>query len=879
MFNKKHTLILVPETHWDREWYSTFQEFRIRLVRLTDKLITILDKDAEFKSFTFDGQTIVLEDYLEIRPQEKDRIKKHVQSGRLLIGPWYVLPDEFLVSGEALIRNLMIGHMIGEEFGRTMKAGYIPDPFGHISQLPQILAGFGISNVYFTRGMGDEADDMHSEFWWQAPDGTIILAINQVNSYCNGVNLGIEYIPDKGKTINFDLALQQVKQQIESLSKKASTRYLLLNNGCDHVEPQPELPQIIKYLNEHLEDTEVVHSNYEEYAQLVLNEKPELKTFSGELHRGKYHPLWPGVFSSRMYLKQANERTQTLLEKWTEPACAMAWLTGKPYDSQLLWRAWKYLIQNHPHDSICGCSIDQVHREMMPRFAQAQQIGEFLATESLGYIADKVDTVNQNAGRDSQAVVVFNPHAWEVTDTVTVRVEKEISPGEMPPNYIAKDASGTAVATHVTNDYILDYGRRRAKWSADVHFTGENIPPLGYKTYYLEPGEADIASSLEVGLGYLENEFVKVNVRSNGTFDLFHKQTRTTYHNLNLLEDTEDCGDEYNYGWAYNSSTVTSEGIGGTLSIVERGPGIGVMRCDFVMHLPESLTADRMARTEKTVPCRVIVYIKLHAGLPRVDITTVFENNARDHRLRAHFPTGFSADHCYAEGQFAVIQRSVDLPKGEGWMEKPVAQKSVQSFVAVDGTDCGIAIINQGLPEYELIKGAQCVIAQTLLRCCGWLSRDDFQARPYNAGPTIPTPEAQCLGKHIFRYAVLPYQGNWKRSLVWRQAHQHNAPPRAVVTGIHKGNLPNTLSFAKVSPSNLVVTAVKKAEKCDGLIIRVLNTTPDSVEATISLFRKFKAAFFTNLNEEPIDSKLTATGNSVKFQMPGFRIQTLLFKF
>ena len=877
--SKDYTLILVPETHWDREWYSTFQEFRIRLVRLTDKLLDILDKDPEYKSFTFDGQTVVLEDYLEIRPQERERLGKYVKEGRLLVGPWYILPDEFLVSGEATIRNLMIGRRIAEVFGRVMNVGYIPDPFGHISQLPQILKGFGIPNTYFWRGMGDEADRMQSEFWWAAPDGTTILAINQVNSYFNARELGLEDVENKGNVVNMEVALAQVKGQLDSLSKKASTRYLLLNNGCDHLEPQPELPEIIKYLNEHLDNGEVIHSTYEDFAERILAEKPSLKTYAGELHSGKYNPLLLGVFSARMYIKQANERTQTLLEKWTEPACAFAWMNGGSYDSQLLWEAWKLLIKNHPHDSICGCSIDQVHREMMPRFQQSQQIGEALAGESLRSLAEKVDTSAGNDGTasETQAVVVFNPHAWEVTDAVKVRVEKRLEPGETVPRYVVKGADGKPVATHVANDYIQQTDRRRTTWSADIHFTGEEIPSLGYKTYFLEPGEANVASPLIVGLGYLENDFVKLNVRSNGTFDMFHKQTRTTYHNLNLLEDTEDCGDEYNHGLAYNSRTVTSEGSGGTLSIVEKGPGIGTMRADLVLRLPESLTDDRMSRSERTVDCPVIVYVTLHADLPRVDIVTVFENNARDHRLRAHFPTGFVTDYCYAEGQFDVVKRPIDLPSGEGWMERPVGQKPVQSFVSVDGTDSGVAVINQGMPEYEVIRGEPSVIAQTLLRCCGWLSRDDFQARPYNAGPTIPTPEAQCPGKHVFRYAVLPYQGTWKRALVWRQAHQHNAPPRAVLTGIHKGSLPAEQSFVNVAPSNLVVTAVKKAERSNSLVVRVLNTTPEHVEAAITLNRKFKSATLANLNEEPTGAKLTAQGNTAKFQMPGFRLQTMLF--
>ena len=204
---KKYTALLVPQTHWDREWYLPFQEFRIRLVRLTDKLLDILDTDPEYRSFTFDGQTVVLEDYLAIRPQERDHLKKYVEEGRILVGPWYVLPDEFLVSGEAVVRNLMLGHKISEEFGRTMKAGYVPDPFGHVSQLPQILMGFGIGNVFFTRGMGDEADEMHSEFWWEGADGTKVLAVNQVNTYCNAHSVGYELAGEK-VSVDFDKAVR-----------------------------------------------------------------------------------------------------------------------------------------------------------------------------------------------------------------------------------------------------------------------------------------------------------------------------------------------------------------------------------------------------------------------------------------------------------------------------------------------------------------------------------------------------------------------------------------------------------------------------------------------------------------------------------------------
>lgn len=874
MGDQKYTLILVPETHWDREWYSTFQEFRIRLVRLTDKLLDILDNSKEYKSFTFDGQTVVLEDYLEIRPQERERIKKHVRKNRLLVGPWYILPDEFLVSAEATVRNLMLGHKIGDEFGRTMKAGYIPDPFGHLSQLPQILAGFGINNVIFTRGMGDEADELDSEFWWAAPDGTRILAINQVNGYCNACNLGYEYTED-GQAVNYELALRQVREQMDGLAKKAATRFLLLNNGCDHLEPQPELPEIISYINENLGDGEAIHGTYEDFAARVLDGKPDLKSFQGEFHRGKFHPLLLGVFSARMYLKQANERTQTLLEKWAEPASAFAWLNGGAYESQILWEAWKLCIKNHPHDSICGCSIDQVHREMMPRFEQAQQIGEQMTDESLRFISSRVNTASGDVPRDAQAVIAFNPHAWDYHGTASVHVQKHLAIGEIAPRYVIKDAKGRALPTQITGEYLYEINRHHKTWHGDVRFAASGIPGLGYETFYLQQGESNPASSLRVGPDWIENDYVKLNIRCNGSFDLFHKPTRTTYHGLNMFEDTEDVGDEYNYGWAFDSRTVTSEGMRGTISVVERGPVFATLRADFILPLPESIREDRMARSERIVDCPVRVFVTVHADSARVDITVEFENNAKDHRLRVHFPTAINADVCYAEGQYDVVERPLELPAGEDWKEKPVGQKPLQSYVLVDGTDGGLAVINQGMPEYEVAKDQFCTVIQTLLRSCGWLSRDDYEARPYNAGPSLPTPEAQCLGKQVFRYAVMPTQGNWVKAKVWQAAHEHNAPPRTVVTGLRRGELPLSQSFVKVEPENLVVTAVKKAEKSDALIVRVWNTTPQEVEASVTLPGGFRSAVLTNLNEESVDAQCAVTADTISFQMPGFRVQTV----
>lgn len=871
----KYTLILVPETHWDREWYLPFQEFRIKLVRLTDKLLKILDTDPEYKSFTFDGQTVVLEDYLEIRPQERERLKKYVAEDRILVGPWYILPDEFLVSAEATVRNLLMGHMIAEEFGRPMKAGYIPDPFGHISQLPQILQGFGIGDVFFTRGMGEEMENMNSEFWWEAPDGTRVMAVHLVNGYHNAMYLGKDWTP-QGFVDRDDRGVGQIMKQIEDLSQKASTKFLLLNNGCDHVEPQPELPELITYINERLSNGEIIHGTYEDYAAAVLEESPDLKTYRGELHKGKYHPLLPGVFSARMYIKQANEETQTLLEKWAEPASAIAWIHGGAYENQLLWEAWKQTLKNHPHDSICGCSIDQVHREMMPRFDQARQIGETLTKESLDYLAANVITANDRVADDARALVVYNPHSWDATDNVVVHLQKELPNLELAPKYVVRDAEGEYIPAQVVNQRIVEFHRRYSIWHGDLVFTGQKVPSLGYKTYYLENGEYDGDTSLRVGPDFMENDHVRLTIRSNGTFDIVHRDTKTVFFNQNMLEDTEDVGDEYNYSYARNTQTVTSEGVKGKLTIVEHGPVRATVRADFTLDLPECATDDRLSRSEKTIPCPVSVFITLHAHSSRVDIRTEIENNAKDHRLRAWFPTGFQSDWCRAEGQYDVVKRSVHIPEGKDWYEKPVGQKPVQSYVAIDGIDAGLAVINKGLPEYEVIADGQCTIAQTLLRCVGWLSRTDLETRPYDVGPVVSTPEAQCLGKQVFDYAVFPYRGSWKKAHIWQEAHLHNAPMRTSIVNQHEGKLPREHSLVRVNSPSLIITAVKKAERSNALVARVLNTTPDAVDAELTVNMQFISAYTANLNEEPQD-ELSVSENKVTIPMPGFRVQTLLF--
>ena len=358
---KLYEIHVISHTHWDREWYLTFQQFRLRLVELVDELLKILETNPEFTHFNFDGQTIVLEDYLEIKPQNKKLLKEYIQEGKIAVGPWYILPDEFLVSAEATVRNLILGHRIAAEFGKVMKIGYIPDPFGHISQMPQILRGFGIDNIILWRGFGGEADQTHSEYYWDAPDGSRVLFVHLPNV---GYSETLHFPNETAQAATVITRLKEAYQQ------RATTPYLSIFTGSDHIKPQAELPQILRQVNAQLVDAVLMQSSLTDYIGKLRESVPEhLQVVRGEFRGGLKHTyLLTGVLSTRMYLKQENEKSQTLLEKWAEPFSAMAWMLGEPYPQEFLWQSWKYLLQNHPHDSICGCSLDAVHEQMMPPF-------------------------------------------------------------------------------------------------------------------------------------------------------------------------------------------------------------------------------------------------------------------------------------------------------------------------------------------------------------------------------------------------------------------------------------------------------------------------------------------------------------------------------
>ncbi len=938
MTSKITTLLVVPHTHWDREWYQTFQQFRMRLVKCINHLLLILDTDPNFTNFMLDGQTVLLDDYLEIHPEEVEHLLNYVRSGRLLIGPWYIQPDEFLVSGEAIIRNLLLGLGQSSPYGGAMAVGYVPDCFGHIAQLPQIFQGFDIDNVVFWRGIDPAVEQ--SEFWWNAPDGSSVLAVylDPTSGYSNAREL----------PLNPEALLKRVEDITAVQSSRASTSMLLLMNGSDHLEPQDGLPAVLTVANTQLaaQEQSLILGSLPQYVQAILDDEPELPSFSGEFRFSKFAHLLPGVLSTRMWIKQRNAACEELLTGWVEPLSAWAWtLDGSRYPEGLIAMAWRLLLQNQPHDSVCGTSIDQVHREMVVRYDQCEQIAKQLIEDALQKLAQHVDiqsilpTLTSVQDDLFLPLVVFNPtqarsvalaetslrayipgaqlhlldeHGRDVPHVAQV-VSETVILDETMDSAQMKDFLPTLETGKIAEHFMIslsfdentpDEQGNKFLWAAVVpdepneqfytqaameriraaleaskdsrwrvraveiphvalRFVAHDLPAYGGCVYLLSsrPGDGTEAVTDIVATDTaIENAWLRVEVDpADGSLTVTEKASETVYTGLHRFQDDGDVGDLYNWTPPATDMLISGLAAAPVIELLNNEAFQATLRITSVVRLPGRSSENGQTRHSEMVECTIVTDVTLISGGRTVEMHTTITNTASDHRLRVLFPTPLVTDHADADGTFMVNRRPVrrDVPENgwKDWIEEPVDTHPQKRFVSVSDEQRGLALLNRGLPEYEVFpaEGEQGVtLALTLLRCVGWLSRSDLANRHGPAGPVIATPEAQMLGTWSFDYALYPYSGSWEANaaLVQQEAIAFNIGVWTTPTGLHTGRLDPNWSFMHLEPSDLVLSAVKRAEDGRGLIVRWYNPLDVEVTADLTTELDFVQADGVALSEE-----------------------------
>jgi 2-O-(6-phospho-alpha-D-mannosyl)-D-glycerate hydrolase len=765
---------VVPHTHWDREWYLPFQTYRLRLVEVLDELLPRMEADPSYRRFLLDGQLAAVDDYLAVRPAAEETLRRLVGNGRVSIGPWYTLPDEFLVSGESLIRNLQLGLRTADRYGGAMEVGYLPDMFGHVAQMPQVLCQLGFEDAVVWRGVPAAVD--RSGFRWRAPDGSTVRAEYMPQGYGNGALL-----PDDAKDL-----VAQVAEFEDLWRDLLGDSPILWMNGGDHQAPRPWLGRVVAEANDIQDDVELVVTSLPEHLAMVPRDG--LPTWDGELRSGARANLLMGVTSNRVDVRQAAAAAERALERLAEPLSALL-LPAERWPAALLDEAWRHVILNEAHDSVCACSVDEVCDAVLHRYAEARQIAEGLTTQALEHLARRV-------GADGDGPIVVNPTArarsglvkltlpgeaapagtqlldarpaervelegaatlvvpaveelnWdptvrsfrlEASDTNTVLVEADRSGGELitsgtKAELAAVDAPGT-LRLRVRRDPVV---------TVLAHVA--DVPGLGWRTWSPSASTPDTLPALVEVTGEgarLSNGLVTVDVDPvTGTFAL------AGHGGLGRLVDGGDCGDTYN--WCPPADdTVVDAPASVDVRVVGAGPLGARVAIEAVYPWPER--CEGLDRRVGEVRHTVTTALELRAGERFVRVEVAVDNRSRDHRLRAHLPLPRPATASRAECSFAVVERGLVAEGGPN--EPALPTYPSRRFVQAGG----LTVVHDGVAEYELVDvrdGAAHELAVTLLRANGMLSQGPMPTRPLPAGPLIPLEGPQLQKPVRFRYAV-----------------------------------------------------------------------------------------------------------------------------
>lgn len=852
-------VILVPTTHWDREWYRTFQAFRARLVDTVDRVLELLDADPGY-TFLLDGQSIVLEDYLEIRPGRRGELERGIRDGRVEIGPWYVQPDSFLPSGEAHVRNLLEGRRAGEAFGPVSRVAYTPDSFGHPAQFPQLFSGFGLEHFVYWRGNADEIAELGAEYAWTAPDGSVVCACHLWKTYSNAAGLPRDT----------EAAVAQVKETVSELAARTNTERVLLLAGTDHQPPEARTKEVCEALAA-ATGWKVRRGLLRDFVDgLDADGRP---AFRGELAGGRVANLLPGVWSTRTYLKLRNRRCETLLEGWAEPWAALGRVLGAPDERPGLHSAWRQLLCNQAHDSICGCSQDAVHEQMLGRYDYASELGRETTARACERIAG-LGTERRAPWSDEVDLAVFNPSPHPRTDVVRFPLHgyppfdqshrRQIHPlvwaNLRPLGFdVAQDAPEGApsegrparLVPVGTNDRVRLIPDQE-DW--EVEFVCTDVPAFGWKRVHLRPSdrvEDDEDDGREISAG-------NVTVRAGDDGRLSVRFADREYTGLCDLEDTGDRGDTYDFdpvSWDAHTECVQARRR-------RHAGGIEHLEVRRVVDVP-TLQQDRSAPDPgPTHPVEVTCEARVAPGVDRVDLRVRVRNTARDHRLRLLFPTGAPADRFLAATTFDVCERTTAKPDDSGWIHPAPTTFPCQGWVSAGG----LTVVAPGLYEAEVKPDG--VIAVTLVRAVGALSRPDLRTRPGPAGPGLVTPGAQCL--RTFEAHLSLFAGTDPRA-----ARDAELGLLAVVAG-DTPLCADGAPLVSIEPRELVLSALKPAEHSDGLVLRVLNPTDDAQEAAVALGFDASSASAVRLDESEVDERVGLAGRTLRFTVAARALRSVL---
>lgn len=889
MSETRYTIHLISNTHWDREWYMSHEAYLVRLVEMTDRLLDILEKKPGYR-FVMDGQFMMLKDYLDVRPENRERVKLLMEKGQLKVGPWYSQPLETLVSGEAMVRNLQYGLRETEKLGPAMRFSYEVDEFGHASQTPQILAGFGIGGAIAWRGMPPEA---RSAFVWESPDGSAIWMLWTNDGYGEATDLPAN-IEDYTEVIDGDpIPRPGLKSKLEALKKlrepKADTNQLMWLNGIDHSFAQEDILEVLPLVESLDPNLTVRQSTPEEFFDAVKKDYAEralsLGRVSGEL-------MWPGDLLSSTHSchpsqKLKHYQTERTLERRLEPAALMGWLSGKTYPAWAVDRAWEYVLQNHAHDSLGCTSVDEVYQQVMARYVCAESLGNQVREDSLRAV--------MAAGGDP-GVWIFNTISFpqKGVQKVTLTIPRGLGDG----SFTLETPDGREVPIQILNSFPMDdvrYNPRRGHpvWTPATRVVmlcdlpevaGMGYVKLAFRKAAPKTTMGNLQKNYLASMTRMENAHLSAEITADGRVNLLDKKTGRTYSSLFLWEDDGEVGNAYVHVRPQTDRVCYSMGQPADIHRLYDGSLGTAFEIIQTLRVPAGLNDLRTARSQEMGEIKTKITLVLKSDARHMEAQVEILSGVKDHRLRLLFPTGLSKAQVARGGQpFDVVDRSIAVEEFPTKREENYATHPMQDFCDVAESNCGLSVAAEGIYEYECTDTRDRVLALTMLR-----AMDNIDNASLLKNPDYRMHSAEEQGKLVYNLAIFPHDGDWRE--IYGDIQGFLTPPevkltRAEETSVMPGEparpvfLPGVGSVLTLSGKNLMVTAMKKALMRDSIILRVLNYGTEEAKGSLTFTfpgKKIAQVYETNLEEKRL-APLSHTDGKVDFTLRKAGLLTLEF--
>lgn len=652
---------------------------------------------------------------------------------------------------------------------------------------------------------------------------------------------------------------KRLDSYFDVLEKASVTKEILLPNGHDQMPLQQNIFEVMEKLREIYPQRKFVMSRFEEVFEQIEAQRESLAILKGEFIDGKYMRVHRTIGSTRMDIKIAHARIENKIVNLLEPLATLAWTLGFDYHHGLLEKMWKEILKNHAHDSIGCCCSDKVHREIVARFELAEDMADNLIRFYMRKIADNMPQ------SDADKLVLFNLMPWPREEVINTTVRLRGSQFNLrdgrgqPVPYFIRHAR--EIDPGLIDRQIVHYGNYDPFMEFDIQIS-QIVPSMGYRTLYIEANQpGNVVTPKSKTEGILENAFWQIALNEDGSLRLVDKDSGVRYDRVFQIEEGSDDGDEYDYSPAKEEWAITSANAKPQYDIIhEAWQSRAIIRYEIAV--PRNLSERRAKQCSGRVGVETVITLSHNSR--RIDADINLDNQADDHRIRVLIPTPFNTDVVLADTQFGSLTRPVkdcamNVWQQEGWKEAPVPVWNMLNYAVLQEGRNGIAVFSEGLRKFEVIGEENKTFAITLLRGVGLLGKEDLLLRPGRpSGIKMPVSDSQLRGSFSCRLSLFSYIGTPVTAGVAQQARAWLTPVQcynkipwdAMKLNKAKFNVPESYSLLKMPPVGCLISALKKAEDRQELILRLFNPAElTSCDATVAFSRKVMTCTETMMNE------------------------------